>query len=72
MNPLFNALGGGYPQNGPLDIVQQFNQFRQSMQGKNPTEEINKLLRSGAINQSQLDQAQQMAHQMQNIFKNLR
>ena len=39
---------------------------------KNPTEEINKLLQSGAINQQQLNQAQQMAQQMQSIFKNIK
>lgn len=66
MNPLFKALGGGMPQN---NMVQQFYKFKQEMQGKNPTEEINKLLQSGAINQQQLNQAQQMAQQMMNMFR---
>lgn len=66
MNPLFKALGGGMPQN---KMVQQFYKFKQEMQGKNPTEEINKLLQSGAINQQQLNQAQQMAQQMMNMFR---
>jgi hypothetical protein len=38
------------------------------MQGKNPHEEINKLLRSGKISQSQLNQAQKMAGQMQGLM----
>lgn len=66
-NPIFNALGGGImPQN---NILAQFQQFRQQMQGKNPHEEINKLLQSGKINQQQLNQAQQMAQQMQSLFR---
>lgn len=66
-NPLFNALGGGMiPQN---NMFAQFQQFRQQMQGKNPHEEINKLLQSGAINQQQLNQAQQMAQQFSTMFK---
>ena len=66
-SPIFNALGGGMiPQN---NMLAQFQQFRQQMQGKNPHEEINKLLQSGAINQQQLNQAQQMAQQFQTMFR---
>lgn len=68
-NPIFDAFGGGMPQN---NILAQFQHFRQQMQGKNPHEEINRLLQSGAINQQQLNQAQQMAQQMQNILKSVR
>ena len=60
-----NAMSG----NIPMDIMQQFQQFRQQMQGKDPVSEINKLLQSGQISQQQLNQAQQMAHQMQNVIK---
>ena len=66
-NPIFNALGGGMmPQN---NMFAQFQQFRQQMQGKNPHEENNKLLQSGAISQQQLNQAQQMAQQFQTMFR---
>lgn len=65
-NPLFNALGGG---NNPMNMIQQFQKFMEEMKGKNPTEEINKLLQSGKVNQNQLNQAQQMAQQMQGMFK---
>lgn len=69
-NPLFNALGGGMPQgNNPMNIMQQFQKFMGEMKGKNPTEELNKLLQSGKVNQQQLNQAQQMAQQMQGMFK---
>ena len=66
-SPIFNALGGGMmPQN---NMFAQFQQFRQQMQGKNPHEEINKLLQSGAINQQQLNQAQQMAQKFKTMFR---
>lgn len=66
-NPLFNALGGNMmPGN---NMFAQFQQFRQRMQGVNPHEEINKLLQSGAISQQELNQAQQMAQQMQSLFR---
>lgn len=65
-NPIFNALGGNMmPGN---NMLAQFQQFRQQMQGKNPHDEINRLLQSGSINQQQLDQAQQMAQQFQSLL----
>ena len=63
-NPLYQALGGS--QSNPMA---DFQKFMQQMQGRNPSEEINKLLRSGRISQSQLNQAQQMAQQMMGMFK---
>ena len=66
-NQLFNALGGNMmPGN---NMLAQFQQFRKQMQGKNPHEEINKLLQSGAISQQELNQAQQMAQQFQSILR---
>ena len=67
-NPLFNLLNGG-KNNGPGNKIQQFQQFKKQMQGVNPQEEVQKLLQSGKISQSQLDKAQQMAQQMQGLFK---
>lgn len=64
-NPLFNQLN----QNSPMSMVQQFNQFRQQMQGVNPYNMVMDMLRSGKINQQQLNQAQQMAQQMQYLLR---
>ena len=64
-NPLFNALNGS----GMSGMMEQFQRFRKEMEGKNPNEEINKLLQSGKISQQQLNQAQQMAQQMHGMFK---
>ena len=70
-NPLFNMLGGGMPQNPMNKMIQDYKKFRQEMQGKNPQEEINKMLQSGKLNQNQLNQIQQKAQQMQELFKGL-
>lgn len=63
-NPLFKALGGG--QQNPMA---DFQKFMQQMQGRNPHEEIAKLLQSGRVSQQQLNQAQQMAQQFMGVFK---
>ena len=65
-NPIFDAMGGNIPGN---NILAQFQQFRKQMQGKNPHEEINKLLQSGAMSQQELNKAQQMAQQFQTMFR---
>ena len=70
-NPLFNMLGGGMPQNPMNKMIQDYKKFRQEMQGKNPQEEINKMLQTGKLNQNQLNQIQQKAQQMQGLFKGL-
>lgn len=71
-NPLFNALGGGMPQgNGPLQMIQQFMQFKQNFKG-DPKAEVEKMLQSGKISQQQLNQVQQMAGQFQNLLKNMK
>lgn len=64
-SPVFGAMGG---QSGG-NMIQQFQKFMQQMKGKNPHEEINKLLQSGKVSQQQLNQVQQQAQQMQGMFK---
>lgn len=72
-NPFFNALGGAQgPQGGPMNMMQAFQQFMQQNQGKNPNEMIQQLLSSGKLNQQQLDQAQQMAKQMEGPLSGLK
>ena len=58
-NPLYQALGGNQG-----NMMGDFQRFMQQMQGKNPHEEINKLLQSRRVSQQQLNQAQQMAQQI--------
>lgn len=71
-NPLFNVLGGGAPQgNGPMQMIQQFIQFKQNFKG-DPKEEVQKMLQSGRISQQQLNQVQQMAGQFQHMLKGMK
>lgn len=71
-NPLFNVLGGGMPQgNEPMQMIQQFMQFKQNFKG-DPKAEVQKMLQSGKISQQQLNQVQQMAGQFQNLLKNMK
>lgn len=67
-NPLFQALGGRQQPN----MLSQFQNFMQQMQGKDPNQEIAKLLQSGRISQQQLNQAQQMAQQFQGMMGTLK
>ena len=55
----------------PMQLIQQFNQFKNSFQG-DPKAEVEKLVSSGKMSQQQLNQLQQMAMQFQammNKFK---
>lgn len=63
-NPVIDALGGSQDKR----IMSTFGRFMQMMQGKDPKQMINAMLQSGQINQQQLNQAQQMASQMQGMF----
>ena len=64
-NALYNQLN----KNNPVSMIQQFNEFRKQMQGINPKDEVMKMLQNGKINQQQLNQAQQMAQQLQSLFR---
>ena len=64
-SPVFGEMVG----QGSGNMYQQFQHFMKEMKGKNPQEEINKLLQSGKVSQQQLNQVQQQAQQMQGVFK---
>lgn len=64
-NPLFQALGG----NQQPGMMGDFQRFMQQMQGKNPHQEIARLLQSGKVTQEQLNAAQMQARQFMGMFK---
>ena len=64
-NALYNQLN----KNNPVSMIQQFNEFRKQMQGINPKDEVMKMLQNGKISQQQINKAQQMAQQMQSLFR---
>ena len=68
-NPIFNALYSGSQQ---PNMTQQFQAFMQQMRGQDPNALLNQLVSSGQVSQAQLNQAQQMAQQMQGAFNGMR
>jgi len=67
-----NPLMGGMPQmpmGNIQQLMQQFNQFKQSFQG-NPQQQIQQLLNSGKISQQAYNNAYQMAQQFQRLMGN--
>lgn len=66
---IFNLLGGqsALPPNMQA-ILSQFQQFKQGFKG-DPREQIQQLLNSGRISQSQYNQAVQMANELQKYLR---
>ena len=69
-NSLFDTLGGSNlpaPFSNMQSVIEKLNQFRQSFQG-DPKQQVQQLLNSGRVSQSQYNQAVQMAQQFQRMF----
>ena len=65
---------GGLPAQGGnkfSQMMNEFKRFRQEMQDVNPRDKMNDLLRSGKVNQQQIEQANQMAQMAQGLFKGM-
>ena len=67
MNPLFNQLGGGR-QNSMGNMLQAFQQFKNSFSG-DPKQQVQQLLNSGKMTQEQYNQLSETARQLMNILK---
>lgn len=66
MNPLFNMFGG-QQQMFPFNMIQQFNQFRQTFQG-DPRQQVQNLLNSGQMTQEQFNNLSNIAQQFQQFI----
>lgn len=66
-NPLYNQMGNGMPNNSMAQMMQRFQQFRQTFSG-DPRQQIQQLMNSGKISQSDYDNAVQMAQQFQRMM----
>ena len=65
-----NPLMGGMPQipiGNIQQLMQQFNQFKQSFQG-DPNQQLQQMMNSGKVSQSQYNNAYQMAQQFQKMM----
>ena len=77
-NPMLDMLSRGAPQQfsgnsnmsgGPMQMMQQFAQFRRMMQGRNPQQMVQNLLSSGQMTQAQFEQLKQQASELQKILR---
>lgn len=77
-NPMLDMLSRGAPEQfawagnmsgGPMQMMQQFAQFRRMMQGRNPQQIVQNLLTSGQMTQAQFEQLKQQAN---DLIKTLR
>lgn len=65
MNPFYQAM------NPRPNMMQQFQSFMNSMQGRDPKAMLNDLVSSGRVSQEQLNAAQQQAQQLANAFQSM-
>ena len=77
-NPMLDMLSRGSPQQfagagnmsgGPMQMAQQFAQFKRIMQGRNPQQMVQNLLQSGQMTQAQFEQLKQQASELQKILR---
>ncbi len=67
-NPFYQAMGGNVNPLGNFgQLMQKFQQFKTNFHG-DPKAEVEKMLQSGALTQEQLNRAQAMARQFQNLL----
>lgn len=81
-NPLFNLLNNGMMNNmgsngfgnngfggfgNITNLISQFNNFKQNFQG-DPKQQVQNMLNSGQMSQSQFNQLAQLANQFQNLL----
>ena len=61
-NPLYGQFGGQQTNNGFSDFVNEFHRLQQTV--KNPRQEVERLLNTGAMSQQDFNRLGQMANQM--------
>lgn len=72
MNPILEQLNRTQTtvsRNNPIEMLKQFNEFKRSMQGKDPQKIVMDLLNSGRMSQQQFELLKQQAEQLQNFLK---
>lgn len=61
-NPLFGQFGDQQTNNGFSDFMNEFHRLQQTV--KNPRQEVERLLNTGAMSQQDFNRLGQMANQM--------
>ena len=65
LNPILSHLNSG----GPIQMLQRFAEFKQTMQGKDPEAMVNELLRSGKMSPQQYEQLKAQAQSFMALLK---
>ena len=68
-NPMLAMLNRQPQHNNSANTLQQFQQFKQQMAGKDPKAMVEDLLRTGKMTQQQFDQLSQQAKQLAQLLK---
>lgn len=70
MNPLINLMAKQANSNMPgMQLIKQIREFARKWTPQSAQAKLNEMLQSGQINGQQLEQAKQMAQQMQGLFR---
>lgn len=71
MNPILQQLQTARQAspNNPMQMLQQFSQFKRQMQGRDPRAMVEDMLRTGKLSPAQFEQLKAQANQLQNILK---
>ena len=65
-----NAQSNLQPQmNNPMQMIQQFAEFKRQMEGKNPQAIVEDLLKSGKMSSEQFDNLKRQAQTLQNLLR---
>ena len=71
-NPILQTMGkSAMPNNpmaNPMVMMQQFAQFKQQMQGKDPQKMVEQMLADGRMSQQQFEQLKDMAENLKGIL----
>lgn len=52
-----------------MQMINDFNEFKKSLKGKDPNEVLNNAMNSGKYSQERFEQAKQMAYQFSALLK---
>lgn len=72
MNPMLSRLAQQAPArqpSNPMNMIQQFAEFKRQMAGKDPQAMVQQLLQSGQMSQQQFDQLKQQAMSLQSMLR---
>ena len=63
-----SGAGSGMPTT-PMQMMQQFAEFKKMMRGRNPQQMVQKLLSTNQMTAQQFDQLKGMANELKNILR---